>query len=179
MKRLAAGALSAVLLLGGCTGPRYVRPDVPVPPSYRGDSPAPRVSGPADDGETSSLGELRWQDLIHDEELSKLIREALAHNHDVQIAAARVLEARGQLTITRSTLFPLTSAQASYNNLRTAQDGSSPLPPGYPATATTQLFPSIWLGKSTCGDNFAMRARPRGPACLPVSKRGGQSCNRW
>src|ERR1035438_10880023 len=67
-----------MLLLSGCIVPRYRRPDVSVPPSYRGDAQAPGVPGAADNGKTGSLGELRWQDLIHDEELSKLIREALA-----------------------------------------------------------------------------------------------------
>ena len=89
--------------------PRYLRPDIPVPPSYRGEagSPAVAVARNGESGkpaETGSLGELRWQDLIHDEELQKLLREALANNYDAQIAAARVLEAGAQLTVTRSAL---------------------------------------------------------------------------
>ena len=116
--------LTVVLVLSGCAGVRYQRPDIAVPQSYRGEATVP--------SQTSSLGELRWQDLIHDEELAKLIREALAHNFDARIAAARVLEARGQLTVTRSALYPAVNAQAGYNNLRTAEDGSVPLPPGYP-----------------------------------------------
>jgi multidrug efflux system outer membrane protein len=56
--------------------------------------------------------------MIHDEELSKLIQEALAHNFDVQIAAARVLQARAQLTVARSALFPLVNAQGNYSNSR-------------------------------------------------------------
>jgi multidrug efflux system outer membrane protein len=62
------------------------------------------------------MGELKWHDLIHDEELSKLIQEALAHNFDAQIAAARVLEARAQLTVSRSAQFPSLDAQAGYSN---------------------------------------------------------------
>lgn len=102
------------VLLGGCAGARYRRPDVPIPPSYRGDS----IESPASNASAASLGELRWQDLIHDEELSKLIQEAITHNFDVQIAAARVLQARAQLTVTRSALFPLVNAQGSYSNSR-------------------------------------------------------------
>jgi outer membrane protein TolC len=86
MNRSITSVLSAALLLGGCTGPRYRRPDVPVPPSCRGDTLTP---GAANNSETGSLGELRWQDLIQDEELSKLIQEALSNNFDAQIAAAR------------------------------------------------------------------------------------------
>ncbi|HLN02550.1 MAG TPA: efflux transporter outer membrane subunit [Bryobacteraceae bacterium] len=128
MNRLATSVLSAaLLLLTGCISPRYQRPNIPVPLSYRSDTAAPGAPS-----ETSNLGELRWPDLIHDEELSKLIQEALAHNYDIQIAAARVLEARGQLTVARSARFPSVNAQAGYNNLRTAAGGATPLPPGYP-----------------------------------------------
>jgi len=123
-----------MLLLSGCMGAPYRRPDVPVPTRYRGDTQAPGVPGAAANGEQGkpgerrSLAELRWQDLIHDEELQKLVREALANNYDAQIAAARVLEARAQLTVARSALFPLVNAQAGYNNLRTSQDISGLLP---------------------------------------------------
>jgi NodT family efflux transporter outer membrane factor (OMF) lipoprotein len=127
VNRWTASVLSTALLLGGCAGSRYQRPDVAVPPAYRGDVQAPGV---AKESETSSIGELRWQDLIRDEELSKLIQEALANNFDAQLAAARVLEARAQLTVSRSARVPSVDAQASYNNLRIAENGSAHLPEG-------------------------------------------------
>ncbi|MDP3001248.1 MAG: efflux transporter outer membrane subunit [Bryobacterales bacterium] len=127
MNRAAASVVCAALLLGGCAGPRYRRPDLPVPPSYRGEAPASGVPGAA---ATGGFGELRWQDLVRDEELSKLIREALSNNFDAQIAAARVLEARAQLTVSRSARLPSVEAQGGYNNFRTAENGSSHLPPG-------------------------------------------------
>ena len=113
-----AAALSVALLMAGCAGPRYVRPDVPVPPAYRGDGQAPSGPETGNNSAPRSFGELRWQDLIRDEQLSGLIQEALAHNFDVQIAAARVLEARAQLTATRSARFPSVSTQAGYSNFR-------------------------------------------------------------
>jgi multidrug efflux system outer membrane protein len=119
--------LSAALLLAGCISPRYARPDVPVPPSYRGDTAT------ADPQATATLGELRWQDLIHDEELSKLIEEALANNFDVQIAAARVLEARAQLSIAHSARLPGIDAQAGYDSMRTSESLTGTLPPGVSA----------------------------------------------
>jgi multidrug efflux system outer membrane protein len=112
-----AGAFLA-LLLGGCVSPRYLRPEIAAPPSYRGDAVAPAIPAAANTGEPGSLGELRWRDLIQDEELSKLTEEALAHNFDVQIAAARVLEARAQLTVSRSPRLPSVDAPAGYSNLR-------------------------------------------------------------
>ncbi|MGA2590003.1 MAG: efflux transporter outer membrane subunit, partial [Bryobacteraceae bacterium] len=113
-----------------------------VPTSYRGDVQAHGVPGAAENsehgkpGEPGNLGELRWRDLFQDEELSKLIREALDHNFDVQIAAARVLEASAQLTVARSASFPSVAAQAGYNNLRTAEAVSGPLPPGESADSS-------------------------------------------
>jgi NodT family efflux transporter outer membrane factor (OMF) lipoprotein len=145
MNRLPTSVLCAALLLAGCTGPRYQRPEVPAPPGYRGDTPAPGVPGAAKSGEASSLGELRWQDLIRDEELSKLIREALANNLDAQIAAARVLEARAQLSISRSARFPSATAQATYNNLRIAEHGSSQLSSGSQAESNYSNL-SVSLG---------------------------------
>jgi NodT family efflux transporter outer membrane factor (OMF) lipoprotein len=112
-----AGA-SLSLLLGGCASPRYLRPEIAAPPSYRGDAVAPGIPVAASTAAPASLGELRWRDLIQDEELSKLIEEALAHNFDVQIAAARVLEARAQLTVSRSSRLPSVDASAGYSNLR-------------------------------------------------------------
>jgi len=109
LKRPAAILFGLALLLGGCAGVRYQRPEVPVPPNYRG-------ADAANENQAGSLGELQWQDLIHDEELSKLIQEALSHNFDTLIAAARVLEARAQLTVSRSALFPALDAQAGYTN---------------------------------------------------------------
>ena len=101
----------AVLLLGGCAVAPYRRPDVPIPPGYRGDTQAPATHA-------GSFGELRWQDLIRDAELAKLIQEARSDNFDVQIAAARVLQARAQLTVARAAQFPLVSAQGSYDGSR-------------------------------------------------------------
>jgi multidrug efflux system outer membrane protein len=102
------------VLLNGCFGAHYRRPDLSIPPSYREDTAEKINTG----GNSSSMGELRWQDLIRDEELSKLIQEALSHNFDVQIAAARVLQAQAQVTIARSPLFPLISGQGVYSNSR-------------------------------------------------------------
>jgi multidrug efflux system outer membrane protein len=104
----------AAMLIGGCAGAHYQRPNFPIPPSYRGDVIVPIAAS----GSASGLGELRWQDLIRDEELSGLIQEAISHNFDVQVAVARVLQARAQLTVARSALFPLVDAQGSYTNSR-------------------------------------------------------------
>ncbi len=134
MNRLILLLVPGALLLSGCISAHYRRPDVPVPPNYRGETA----------GASGSLGELRWQDLIRDERLNELIREALANNYDVRIAAARVLEAGARVGEARSQRWPSVDAQASYNNLRTAQNGSSPLPAGYPTESDfTKAFSAL------------------------------------
>lgn len=90
--------------LAGCkVGPNYKRPDVPAPPQFRAGEAQPSQA---------SLGDTKWFDLFQDETLRGLIREALQANYDIRIAAQRVLEAQGQLSATRSGLFPQLNGQA-------------------------------------------------------------------
>jgi len=109
------------LLLTGCTlGPKYKRPAVTVPDSYRGLAPD---AGPQT---AASLGDEKWWTVFQDEQLQALIREALAQNYDVRIAAARVLQAQAALGITRSNQFPTISGGAAANNVRYPQTKVSP-----------------------------------------------------
>jgi len=102
----------AFLLLTGCTvGPKYKRPPVTVPDTYRGLAPD---TGP----ETGvSLGDEKWWTVFQDQQLQALIREALAQNYDVRIAATRVLQAQAALGITRADQYPTISGGASASNL--------------------------------------------------------------
>jgi outer membrane protein, multidrug efflux system len=93
-------SFTAVLgfLLTGCTlGPDYVRPNVPIPGSHRGvvGTPAPE-----------SLADLPWWELFKDPVLQELTRDALRNNYDLRTAAARVEEARAQIGVVRSFLYP-------------------------------------------------------------------------
>ena len=115
MNRLAPVLLAFVL--SGCGAARYRRPAVDTPPAYRGEE-APGAKG---------LGELSWGDLIPDDHLANLIREALQNNLDAQIAAARVLEARAEFKITRSAQLPALDAQAAYTNLRYSENSAAPM----------------------------------------------------
>ena len=68
-----------LLLLTGCTlGPKYKRPTVPVPESYRADTTSPPGN--------ASLGDEKWWAVFQDPQLQELIRQALAQNYDVRIA---------------------------------------------------------------------------------------------
>jgi outer membrane protein, multidrug efflux system len=102
MRRRAVVAVA--LALGGCTlGPDSTRPVVTTPPSFRG-------AGAEAAAET--LADIEWWRLFGDETLQGLIRAALRENYDLQVAAARVLDARAQVTIARSFQFPTVDVRA-------------------------------------------------------------------
>ena len=125
MRRVSRLLLPALLALGsGCTvGPSYERPALDVPVGYRGEATA--MAGAA------SLGEAQWWEVFRDEELQALIRRALQANYDVRIAAARILQSRAQLTITRAAQFPTVSAGAAAGRQRQPEQdfGGMTIPP--------------------------------------------------
>jgi multidrug efflux system outer membrane protein len=124
------------LLLTGCTlGPKYKRPAVTVPDAYRGLAPD---AGPQT---AASLGDEKWWTVFQDEQLQALIREALAQNYDVRIAAARVLQAQAALGITRSNQFPTVSGGAAANNVRYPQ---TKLAPAYETSANQLNLSLFW-----------------------------------
>ena len=115
-------AISIALTLTGClVGPDYKRPETSPPPQFR------FASGSV---EQASLADLKWFELFQDDALRELIQTALAQNYDLEIAAARVLQAQAQVGIVRSQLFPMISGAGSGQTTRIAQNASSGLPPG-------------------------------------------------
>lgn len=90
-------AVVAALLLGGCAiGPNYQRPPVAQPPTFRGQAAA----------EGTSLADVPWWEVFQDPVLKGLIQEALRNNYDTRVAAARVQQARANLSVARSDFFP-------------------------------------------------------------------------
>ncbi len=109
--------LLVVLLTAGCAlGPNYKRPNVNTPRVYRG-AMRQKAAQPA----AESLGDQKWWEVFQDEELKKLIRTALQQNYDVQIAAARILQAQAQLGITRADQLPSIAAGAFATDQRSPQ----------------------------------------------------------
>ncbi len=96
---LLTGSLLASI---GCNvGPKYTRPQAPVPPTFRGADNAEVSSDPK-----ASLGDQQWAQVFHEPELQELIKTALTNNFDLRVAAERVLEQQAQVRITRSQEFP-------------------------------------------------------------------------
>ena len=123
MRRAPLARLVALVLLpslGGCLlGPDYARPKLDVPASYRF---AP--------SEAEDVANTAWWERFEDPVLDRLIAAALAENFDVKIASARVDEFSGQLTSTRSALFPQLSAGFDAARQRASSAAAIPVPNG-------------------------------------------------
>jgi len=91
-------ALVFFVFLTGCTlGPDYRRPALLIPDNYRGVQGAPTPD---------SLADIPWWEIFQDPVLQELTRDALVNNYDLRTAAARVEEARAQIGVVRSFLYP-------------------------------------------------------------------------
>jgi multidrug efflux system outer membrane protein len=109
--RLTHLAILLACALAGCTvGPDYKRPVVQTPPAWRYASDT-----------AGSLADLDWWEVFQDPVLQRHIRSALEENKDLQVAAARVFEARAQLGVARAALFPEVNGSTSYANQRFSQ----------------------------------------------------------
>jgi multidrug efflux system outer membrane protein len=114
MRRFAAIIL--VLLVTGCkVGPNYKRPVLATPDQYRG--VAPDLSNQPG---TQPFAEMQWETVFQDETLRALIREALANNYDMQIAASRILQAQAVVGITRANQLPSVAGSGGVNYQRNA-----------------------------------------------------------
>ena len=113
-------------------GPNYKRPKVDVPVTYRGATAdgAPEASqsdgNPAQAASGQSLADQKWWDVFQDPTLQELIRTALKENYDVRIAAARIMEARAQLGITRADQLPSVNAGGAATNDRVPKTKFAP-----------------------------------------------------
>ncbi len=113
----AGSILLALLCFSGClVGPNYQRPPYPVPEKYRGEGPG-IPTRPIEE----SFGALKWFQVFKDPQLQKLIRIALEQNYDVKIAAQRLLAAREQIIITRSSLFPQLNLGTQWETTRISE----------------------------------------------------------
>ena len=116
---LALSAL-AVLAASGCmVGPKYQRPTVATPAEWRWKmAMAQAVAAPASD---------RWWEVFRDPVLDDLLTQALAANQDIQLAVARVDEARAKARLSKADFFPQLSADPGFNR---AQNSANTFMPG-------------------------------------------------
>lgn len=100
MKRLLYIIMCASLLSSCHIYKNYQRPqDLPTDSLYR-DNPATA------DADTSSLGDLPWEEVFRDEPLQALIRYGLENNTDLQVALLRIDQAQAGLNSARLAFLP-------------------------------------------------------------------------
>ena len=116
LRHLVALPLVAACLAACMTvGPDYRKPGVELPAAWPGAS-------------TDAPVAVRWWTLYNDPHLDLLIDEALEHNTDLRIAAARVDEARAQLGVTRADQLPAVNAGAAASRNRFSQNTATAFP---------------------------------------------------
>jgi multidrug efflux system outer membrane protein len=111
---------SAIILLffTGCTlGPNYSRPKIVTPENHR-DAQTPAAA--------ESLADVPWWELFKDPVLQELIREGLKNNYDLRAAAARVEEARAQIGVTKSFLYPQVGASVTGTTQQVSRKSEPP-----------------------------------------------------
>jgi multidrug efflux system outer membrane protein len=117
--------LSALILLAGCAA---VGPDYSPPSALSSQYPASFGEPPA--GLDSGAVEVQWWRAFDDPGLTTLIQRALAANHDVGIAAARLDEAKANLREDRQGFLPRGGAALGYENRRRSEVETPAYEPG-------------------------------------------------
>src|SRR3954453_21727480 len=110
IKHSIAAVLCTAFLSGCMVGPKYHRPVVQTPNTFRNLADNPQIKA-----QSASYADLPWWQVFKDPKLQELIRTALKQNYDLEIATERINAARAQLAVTRSSLFPQVGGGAIFN----------------------------------------------------------------
>ncbi len=135
MRRLGAVGV-ALLALSGCTlGPDYKRPAVDAPKAFQYETQA-----------AVETSDTQWWQQFGDPVLDQLITEALAHNTNIQIAAANVEQSAAVLTQTRSQFFPSVGYGVNAQRQRSVEPAFAAQLPNYPnpTSAYQALLSASW-----------------------------------
>ncbi len=127
MSRRTGLALIALSLAGCAVGPTY-HPPMTAAPAHWSEAPL----GGATDGAADVV---EWWKTFKDPELDSLVERAVATNHDLRIATARLREARAQRGAALWDALPIVGANASVVDSRASKNGQ--LFSGVPLTTHT------------------------------------------
>jgi len=121
--------VSCLLGLAGCItpmGPNYKRPAVPLPTTWRVDLP-----------QAAEVANTEWWRAFGDENLNRLIEQALIANSDLLIATARVEQFAARLETTHSEYYPQLGTDLGYERDQRSEEIPEILRPGQPPTYNT------------------------------------------
>jgi len=107
--------IPAAAWAAGCAvGPDYHRPTADVPQAWHPDAPW-HEAAPND-----AAWKGHWWEVFQDPALDPLVEQALLGNQNLHVAAARLDQARSQVTVARSYLYPDVGLQASASRSKTS-----------------------------------------------------------
>lgn len=139
-----------IMAIYSCSPLRIEKPDILVPERYKNATSTSAV--------TTDLNQW-WKD-FNDENLNRLVQEALRNNHDIRLAIERVIEARANVGIKRADLFPTIDVKANISRQKqtfiTSQSGkrASTLINTYSFTPVASYELDLW-GKLSSSEKAA------------------------
>ena len=117
-------ASACAWLVGGCmVGPNYHPPEATAPPAWVGvTEPAAAAASVATPAPPQVVA---WWRTFNDPQLTALVEAALTVNLDIQLAAARLRQARAARGVTAGGLWPSLDASASYRRVPSSSSSVS------------------------------------------------------
>src|SRR5579884_3209046 len=116
---LASGAAFLLLLSGCMVGPKYVKPDLPAPPSFKEAANAPPPGGGwkiAQPGDQTVRG--NWWEIFGDPQLNALEEQVDASNQTLKIAEANFRQARAAIRFNRASEAPAIGVSPAISTVR-------------------------------------------------------------
>uniref|UniRef100_UPI0035C9C586 efflux transporter outer membrane subunit n=1 Tax=uncultured Sphingomonas sp. TaxID=158754 RepID=UPI0035C9C586 len=112
-------SLVSLAALSACSlAPKYVRPELPVPPSWPvGDAYLTQSE--------ATLPSIGFRDIFRDLRLQRIVAQALVNNRDLRVAAANIAIARAQYRIQRAELLPEVAASAGFTRRDSGTGGTT------------------------------------------------------
>lgn len=103
MKKIIVPLLISVFLLPACVGKNFKKPEVDLPENKQ------EQTSQADKAEFAVVENDHWWTIFEDEVLNKFEEEALKYNYDLKSAMAKIQEAKANLSVSSSSLYPTIS----------------------------------------------------------------------
>jgi len=112
-------------MLASCSvGPKYAKPTVPTAPAFSEPPPAGWKTAQPSDAELKG----KWWELFGDTQLNSLEEQVAPANQTLKLAEANFRQARAQIKIQRSALFPTVGASPEITHNRTSTNNPSGVP---------------------------------------------------